>query len=444
MTATRYYTFAGSTVAVRTNDGQLALMLGDEQGSTSVMMPVTVTASGGLESATLADAAAVTRTAYTPYGELRGGDNVAVDRGWLGQVEDRVSDDGASGTGLTYLNARYYDPALGRFLSPDPLMNPGDPRTLDAYVYSSNNPVLYTDASGLRQDVGGTVASNDKYYSDPVNKKVDPNTGVKRKSGGRSGGGTGSSGGNSTQTQQQITSALQAGQSLVAPNGKTCDNMGCASPFMDAPFCKSAMTLGQGCWSPTLGAAPPCTADMGGLCASSYRPMTPTEQGVALIVIGAVIVILCAPAAAACGVAAGAGTGASTVRVVTTETVGDAVATRSLPPLTGTMAESFADGVYTTTTVPAGTTLYRVSSWAEQTPGHFFGVEAVGTAAEAESAYYLRAWGNPTQVMRTYVTTEDVTVYYGSVARGEGYQIVAPQGVTPASVVRQVGARPLP
>ncbi|MCB2411230.1 hypothetical protein LGT39_00015, partial [Demequina sp. TTPB684] len=71
---------------------------------------------GTLASATLADAAAVTRTAYTPYGELRGGDNLAVDRGWLGQVEDRISADGASGTGLTYLNARYYDPALGRFL----------------------------------------------------------------------------------------------------------------------------------------------------------------------------------------------------------------------------------------------------------------------------------------------------------------------------------------
>jgi RHS repeat-associated protein len=142
----------------------------------------------------VADAAAVTRTAYTPYGELRGGDNVAVDRGWLGQVEDRISADGASGTGLTYLNARYYDPALGRFLSPDPLMNPGDPRTLDPYVYSSNNPVLYTDASGLRQDVGG-LKNNDEYYSNPANKDVNPYTGIKRKSGDRSGVPSGSSGG---------------------------------------------------------------------------------------------------------------------------------------------------------------------------------------------------------------------------------------------------------
>jgi len=114
LTATRCYTFAGSTVAVRTHDNKVALMLGDEQGSTNVMMPVTVEAGGALASATIADAALVTRTAYTPYGALRGADNLATDRGWLGQVEDRV--DGASGTGLTYLNARYYDPATSRFI----------------------------------------------------------------------------------------------------------------------------------------------------------------------------------------------------------------------------------------------------------------------------------------------------------------------------------------
>jgi len=148
VSATRYYTFGGSTVAVRADDGQLSLMLGDEQGSTNVMMPVTVEAGGALASATIADAAAVTRTSYTPYGELRGADNLATDRGWLGQVEDRV--DGASGTGLTYLNARYYDPVTSRFISPDPLMNPGDPRTLDPYRYADNNPVVFTDASGLK------------------------------------------------------------------------------------------------------------------------------------------------------------------------------------------------------------------------------------------------------------------------------------------------------
>ena len=203
VTATRYYTFAGSTVAIRTNDNKLALTLGDEQGSTNVMMPVTVQASGALASATLADAAAVTRTSYTPYGQLRGADNTATDRGWLGQVEDRVV--GAPGTGLTYLNARYYDPATSRFISPDPLMNPGDPKTLDPYRYADNNPVVFTDASGL-SPCSGLSAANEKtclasYYkgtgykaptpgvhtvtpSKPATKKVVPATPPAKPSGG--------------------------------------------------------------------------------------------------------------------------------------------------------------------------------------------------------------------------------------------------------------------
>ncbi len=177
LTGTRYYTFAGSTVAVRTNDGKLSLMLGDEQGSTNVVMPVTVQTDGTLASATLADASGVTRTSYTPYGQLRGADNLAVDRGWLGQVEDRIVGTGASstGTGLTYLNARYYDPVLGRFLSPDPLMNPGDPRTLDPYRYADNNPVVFTDASGLRPAcASGGARDQDACYYGTIGVELNP------------------------------------------------------------------------------------------------------------------------------------------------------------------------------------------------------------------------------------------------------------------------------
>ena len=70
----------------------------------------------------------------------------------MGQVED-------SGMGLTYLDARQYDLTLMRFLSPDPLMNPGDPRTLDAYRYGENNPVAFTDASGLFAACSGLSGS---------------------------------------------------------------------------------------------------------------------------------------------------------------------------------------------------------------------------------------------------------------------------------------------
>ena len=62
-------------------------------------------------------------------------------------------------TGLVYLNARYYDPAVARFVSPDPLMNPSDPKTLDPYRYAENNPVVYTDATGLMAACSGVYGN---------------------------------------------------------------------------------------------------------------------------------------------------------------------------------------------------------------------------------------------------------------------------------------------
>jgi len=262
--ATRYYTFAGSTVAVRTNDNKLSLLLGDEQGSTNVMMPVTVQTSGALAPATLADAQASTRTSYTPYGQLRGADNTATDRGWLGQVEDRVVGTGATstGTGLTYLNARYYDPATSRFISPDPLMNPGNPRTLDPYMYSSDNPVTYTDASGLRQDVG-SQALNDKYYSKPSNGSLNTYTGLERKSGDRRGVSTGGSGG----TPSPSTIVLPPGVSfdvVITPGGMACaiTATDCLNQYKN--YDKWLMTpvtgagMGDGYWHPTFNNPPDC------------------------------------------------------------------------------------------------------------------------------------------------------------------------------------------
>lgn len=55
-----------------------------------------------------------------------------------------------SSTGLTQLGARAYDPALGRFVSVDPILDPKEPRHANAYAYSMNSPVSYSDASGLR------------------------------------------------------------------------------------------------------------------------------------------------------------------------------------------------------------------------------------------------------------------------------------------------------
>jgi len=53
-------------------------------------------------------------------------------------------------SGLYYYGARYYDPELARFISPDPIVpSPGDPQSLNRYSYVLNNPVKYIDPTGL-------------------------------------------------------------------------------------------------------------------------------------------------------------------------------------------------------------------------------------------------------------------------------------------------------
>ena len=52
-------------------------------------------------------------------------------------------------TGLIHMNGRVYDPQLGRFLSPDPIIqSPFFSQSFNRYSYTFNNPLSYTDPSG--------------------------------------------------------------------------------------------------------------------------------------------------------------------------------------------------------------------------------------------------------------------------------------------------------
>ena len=53
------------------------------------------------------------------------------------------------GLGLINLNARFYDPAMGMFLSPDNyLQAPDNSQNFNRFSYCVNNPLMYTDPSG--------------------------------------------------------------------------------------------------------------------------------------------------------------------------------------------------------------------------------------------------------------------------------------------------------
>ncbi len=81
-------------------------------------------------------------SAYYPYGELRYGQPYSTRR-FTGQYFDDEID-------LYYYGARYYDAALARFTQPDTIVpEPGNPQALNRYSYVLNNPLRYTDPTGM-------------------------------------------------------------------------------------------------------------------------------------------------------------------------------------------------------------------------------------------------------------------------------------------------------
>jgi RHS repeat-associated protein len=69
--------------------------------------------------------------------------------------------------GLINMNGRVYDPSLGMFLSPDPLIQePGNPLNYNPYSYVWNNPLRYTDPSGYAGRDEMEKMSDDARYAD--------------------------------------------------------------------------------------------------------------------------------------------------------------------------------------------------------------------------------------------------------------------------------------
>ncbi len=84
----------------------------------------------------------VDKTLWRAYGEAIG--KPAYDGvGYTGHVMDGA-------TGLTYMQQRYYDEVVGRFLSVDPVTPlSGNDQLFNRYAYSYNSPYTYSDPDGL-------------------------------------------------------------------------------------------------------------------------------------------------------------------------------------------------------------------------------------------------------------------------------------------------------
>ena len=90
-----------------------------------------------------------TQTEYTPGTEPA----LFIGRGYTGHEH-------LPWFGLVNMNARLYDPLLGRFLSPDPYVkNPFLTQDYNRYTYAMNNPLVYVDQDGewIQYLIGGVV-----------------------------------------------------------------------------------------------------------------------------------------------------------------------------------------------------------------------------------------------------------------------------------------------
>ncbi|MBI4208944.1 MAG: RHS repeat-associated core domain-containing protein [Deltaproteobacteria bacterium] len=99
------------------------------------------------------------RYSYYPYGEIfsphplpspqrgEGWGEGALSSLFTGQKFDFASN-------LYYYGSRYYDPSLGKFISPDPLRNGDLPQDLNLYSYAWNNPLRVVDPSGMSEEEG--------------------------------------------------------------------------------------------------------------------------------------------------------------------------------------------------------------------------------------------------------------------------------------------------
>ncbi|WP_164689482.1 RHS repeat-associated core domain-containing protein [Herpetosiphon llansteffanensis] len=177
--ARKLYTFNGSIVAHRDSDNTMSYLHGDQLGSVSIV----TNASGLLKH----------KQEFDPWGNIREGGASSTKINYTGQYRDD--------TGLIFMNARYYDPKIGRFISADTVVSgspsgsmngsglrslttdftdpaftmslnqeqrstpwftlsqsqqqdigtpwgPANPQSLNRYSYVQNNPLTYTDPTG--------------------------------------------------------------------------------------------------------------------------------------------------------------------------------------------------------------------------------------------------------------------------------------------------------
>ncbi|WP_247041373.1 RHS repeat-associated core domain-containing protein [Arthrobacter rhizosphaerae] len=166
ISATRTYTFAGKTVAQRTSRPgvtatSVAFINGDSVNTAQVMTGPTTgggtvgitavkrhTDPFGLTRGPTLTAIGQTALAAAPSTRTGPGSNESNETGFSAAT-GYISGTNDTASTLTHLGARDYDPVLGIFTAPDPILKLGEAKNFSAYIYAEGDPVNGSDPSGL-------------------------------------------------------------------------------------------------------------------------------------------------------------------------------------------------------------------------------------------------------------------------------------------------------
>ncbi len=141
----KYLIYAnGKVVTVHTESSQIDYQTGKER-TTHNTQYLHYDSLGSVDTITNQQGSVVERMAYKPFGEqidlTKLGKSIT-NRGYTGHEHIK-------GTDFIHMNARLYDPTIGRFLSADTVIQaPYDSQSYNRYSYVRNNPLKYTDPTG--------------------------------------------------------------------------------------------------------------------------------------------------------------------------------------------------------------------------------------------------------------------------------------------------------